>query len=143
MAIEEAGSIWNWVVPLNTLFIAATGIATWLWTRGGNAAVLKAQVDGYKAQLEASNTRADKAESANSDLLDKLHTHMLSDAAAFARLEAIATEASRVSVAAEVRLTASLDNLGKRIDSMSERFDQFLQNQATLIKSINLGNEHR
>lgn len=131
------GSVWSWIVPVNTVFIAVTAAATWLWTRGGNAAVLKRQVEDAKQNLDIANLRTERAETEYAKLLERLHEHMLTDAASFARLEAIASEASRISVSAEVRLTASLDNLGKRLDTMAERFDQFLQNQSAFISAIN------
>lgn len=120
------GTPWTWIIPLNTVFIAFTAIASWLYSRGGKEALLKEQVRAAQAALELANTRAEKAETTNDLLLERLHTHMLSDAAAFAKLEAMASETSRTGLASEARLTIALDNLTKRIDGVADRFDTFL-----------------
>lgn len=117
---------WEWIVPLNTIFIAATAIATWIWTRGGKEAVLRNQVESGVAALRAANERADKSEAKYDVLIERLHEHMVADAAAFAKLEALASETARSGLASELRLTNALDNLSKRIDGMAERFDDFL-----------------
>lgn len=117
---------WEWIVPLNTVFIAVTAVATWIWTRGGKEAVLRTQVEAGLAALVAANARADKSEAKYDILIERLHEHMVADAAAFAKLEALASETARSALASESRLTNALDNLSKRIDGMAERFDDFL-----------------
>lgn len=115
------------------VFSVLTGVGTWLFTRGGNEAVLKEQVKSAEKALAISTSRAEKAEASSAELLERLHAHMLADAAAFAKLESLSQEFSRSSIASESRLTAAIDKLVQRIDSMSERFDTLLQNQALII----------
>lgn len=124
---------WEWIVPLNTLFIAITAVGTWLFTRGGKEAVLTAAVTAAEAALVAQTLRAEKAEKAHDELMERLHAHMLADASAFAKLEAIAGEAARSGSASEVRLTAAIDKLVGRIDNMSEQFTGFVQRVAPLL----------
>ena len=105
---------------------------TFLWTRGGKAALLAQQVQDAKALAKAATDRADKVQATYDAMLERLHQHMLDDAAAFAKLEAIASEAARTTVASEARLTLALENLGKRMDDMTGRFDMFLQRYMAL-----------
>lgn len=120
------GTPWQWIVPLNTIFIFATAVATWLYSRGGKEALLREQVRAAQEALNVANLRAEKSELANDALLERLNTHMLQDASAFAELKALASETSRSAIASETRLTNALDNLSKRIDGMAERVDTFL-----------------
>lgn len=132
--VESVGSsFWPWVVPINTILIFIVGIATWFYSRGGAEAILQEQVKAAKAALEVSVVRADKAERANLELLERLHNHMLSDASAFSKLEALTAEATRTGVAAEMRLSTAIDKLVARIDGMSDRFDMFITRIAPLI----------
>lgn len=120
--------IWDWgtLASVSFAFTALGSLATWLWTRGGKAAMLAEQIRVANAAMVTASMRADTIQARYDDLLKSLHEHMIADAGSFARLEAIATEAGRTSVAAEVRLTAALEHLGQRIDSMSERFDTLI-----------------
>lgn len=142
--VVESMSPWTWIVPINTVLIFLTGAATWLYTRGGKEAILLEQVKASKEALEgqvraskealdATTLRAERAEKANAELLERLHTHMLSDASAFAKLEALTAEATRTGVASEMRLSTAIDKLVMRIDGMSERFDTFITRIAPLI----------
>lgn len=124
---------WEWIVPVNSVFILLTGIATWLYTRGGKEAVLLAAVKAAETALQAQTDRAEKAEKAHDELMERLHAHMLADASAFAKLEAIAGEAARSGSASEIRLTAAIDKLVTRIDNMSEQFTSFAGRIAPLI----------
>lgn len=133
--MSDVGEIpWGWIVPLNTLFIAGTAVGTWLFTRGGKEAILLAAVKAAEAALSAQTLRAEKAEGAHAELMERLHAHMLADASAFAKLEAIAGEAARSGSASEVRLTTAIDKLVTRIDNMSEQFTTFAGRLAPLIQ---------
>lgn len=133
LVAQVAHPDWGMFAAAGVIFTIVSSIGTWLFTRGGKEAVLKEQVRVAEAALLASNTRATAAEAANASLLDKLQNHMTSDAAAFAKLEALTGEATRNGVASEQRLTAAIEKLVERIDGMSNRFDQLLQNQATIL----------
>lgn len=133
MADVEGVSVWTWIVPINTVLIFVSGAAAWLYSRGGKEAILVEQVRVAKEAFDAANARADKAEKTNAELLERLHTHMLSDASAFAKLEALTAEATRTGVASEMRLSTAIDKLVTRIDGMSERFDTFITRIAPLI----------
>ncbi len=123
----DLSGYWGLFASAGIALTALGSAVTFLWTRGGKAALLGQQVQDAKALAKAATERADKVQATYDAMLERLHQHMLDDAAAFAKLEAIASEASRTTVASEARLTLALENLGKRIDGMSERFDTFMQ----------------
>lgn len=135
MADVEGVPIWTWIVPINTILIFVIGAASWFYSRGGKEAILQEQVRASKEALETAIARAEKAEKAYTDLLERLHDHMLADASAFAKLEALTAEATRTGVASEMRLSTAIDKLVARIDGMSERFDMFITRIAPLIPS--------
>lgn len=120
------GDDWGTLASISAAFTAVGSVATWLWSRAGKSAILAQHVKEAKENAAAAAVRADKIQEAYDKLLDDLRQHMIADAASFAKLEAIAGEASRVSVSSEGRMTAALDNLGKRVDAMAARFDEFL-----------------
>lgn len=124
---------WGMFAAAGVVFTILSAFCTWLFTRGGNEAVLKEQVRVAEAALLATAVRADKAEAANASLLKELQTHMTADATAFAKLEALTAEATRNGAAAEQRLTTAIEKLVDRIDAMGVRFDQLIQNQATIL----------
>lgn len=124
---------WGAPAAVGVLFAIMSSLATWIFTRGGKEAVLKEQVRVAEATLLAASNRADRAEASNASLLEKLQTHMTSDAAAFAKLEALTAEATRNGAASEQRLTSAIEKLVERIDAMAGRFDQLIQNQATIL----------
>ena len=132
-SIPGVGSviIWDWgtMASISLAFTAVGSLSTWLWNRGGKAALVKAQIDTYERALKDANDRTDKVQMAYDKLLADLHGHMLSDAASFAKLEAVASTAVTATIASETRLTAAMDKLGTRIDGMAERFDAFLSNR--------------
>lgn len=120
--------IWDWatLASISFAFGGLGSLITWVWNRGGKSALLQQKVKDAESAVLQADERTDRIQAAYNKLLEDLHNHMLADAAAFAKLEAVAGEASRVSVAAELRLTASMDNLGKRVDAMAARFDEFM-----------------
>lgn len=132
----DSFSFWSWIVPINTVLIFVIGTASWFYSRGGKEAILQEQIKASKEALAIAIARADKAEAANAELLERLHTHMLSDASAFSKLEALTAEAARTGIAAEMRLSNAIDKLVSRIDGMSERFDMFITRIAPLIPPV-------
>lgn len=127
--MTDPGTAWDWgaFTAAGVVFTIIGSIGTWLWNRGGNAAVLKQQVTDSKDALKVANDRAEKAQKAYDELLEKLHTHMLADAASFAKLEALTAEAARSGVASEARLTGAIDKLVGRIDSLSDNLNTFFR----------------
>lgn len=123
---EVAEIPWGWVAPITTALMGVTAVATWFYSRGGKEALLQQQIESTEAALAVANSRADKAEANYSALLERLHKHMMDDATAFAKLESFVSESTRSSGAAEARLTIALDNLGRRIDGMSDRMDKII-----------------
>lgn len=124
MAIE--GVDWG---TLGSVGIATTALGsalTWIWTRGGKAALLAQRVTDAEKSTAAANARADAAEKAHDTLRTDLHTHLLADATSFTKLEGLATEATRATTASETRLTNAIEGLGARMDTMTKRFDDFL-----------------
>ncbi len=120
------GADWGTWASIGTACTAAGSLVTWLWGRAGKSAILAQHVKEAKEAAAAAITRADKMQVSYDKLLDDMRQHMIADAASFAKLEAIAGEASRVSVASELRLTSALENLGNRVDAMAARFDEVL-----------------
>lgn len=120
---------WDWgvITATGVVFTIVSTIGTFLFTRGGREALLRQQVANMKEATEAANARADKAEAANTDLRNQLQSHMISDAAAFAKLEALTAEAARGGAASEQRLTSAIDKLVNRIDNMSNQINNFVQ----------------
>ncbi len=132
---NTAFNLGDWGAPaaVGVMFAILSSVGTWLFTRGGNEAVLKEQVKVAEASLLAANTRADRVEATNKELSEKMQTHMVNDAAAFAKLEMLTGEANRNGAASELRLTNAIEKLVSRIDDMAGRFDQLIQNQATIL----------
>lgn len=128
----DLSGYWGVFASVGIALTALGSAVTFLWTRGGKAALLAQQVQDAKAQAKIATDRAEKVQAAYDALLERMHQHMIDDAAAFAKLEAIASEAARTTVASEARLTLALENLGKRMDDMTGRFDMFLQRYMAL-----------
>ena len=134
-SIPGVGSviIWDWgtLASISFAFTAIGSLGTWLWTRGGRAALQAQAIKTSEVALKSANDRTDKVQAAYDKLLDELHNHMLADAAAFAKLEQIAMSAASASIASESRLTRAMYKLGDRIDHMAERFDAVLMRDAS------------
>jgi hypothetical protein len=118
---------WSIVAPISIAATAIGSFITWFWSRAGKAALLQQQVTDAKDHAKQSDERANTIQKAHETLLERLHEHMLADAGSFAKLEAIASEATRTALASEQRLTGALDMLAKRLDTMTQRLDEFLQ----------------
>lgn len=135
MATEAVQTVTDWGIV--TAVSAATtllgALVTWVYTRGGKAAILEKQAADARDDLKVAQDRTDVIQKAYDSLLERLHEHMLTDAAAFAKLEALTAEATRNGAASEVRLTTAIEKLVERIDGMSSRFDTFITSIAPLI----------
>lgn len=126
MILADFSADWGAFGAVGVMFSILSSVGTWLFTRGGKAALLQQQVNMAQEHLKSAENRADKAEAAYASLFDKLHEHMLSDSAAFSKLEALTAEASRTGRDSELRLTTAVDKLVNRIEGMSERMDRFI-----------------
>lgn len=119
-----SAAIWDWgtIASVGFAFTALGSAITFIWGRGGKAALMQQQVKDAHEAAAAANKRADALQVSIDVLLASLNAHMVTDAASFAELKAMAGEASRISTSAEIRLTASIDKLGERVDNMAEQF---------------------
>ena len=79
-----------------------------------------------KEHAVAAQSRADHVQANFDNLLTQMHTHMINDAAAFAKIDVFMTSSSKDIVSAEDRLARSMDILAERITLMSNRLDNFL-----------------
>lgn len=59
----------------------------------------------------------------------ELADHRIEDARQFARIEAMASEASRAQVNAEGRMTRAIEEVGDKLDAMGVRLDRFLEHR--------------
>ena len=125
--MSETSIDWAAISATGVVFTIISTVGTFLFTRGGRETLLNAQIESMQKAAEAANARADKAEAANADLRAQLQGHMVADAAAFAKLEALTAEAARGGAASELRLSAAIEKLVNRIDNMSNQFNNFIQ----------------
>lgn len=119
MDIGEAAAV-------GTICSALSAAASWYLTRANEQRkkVAEDTTSALKAQ-SAENLAA--ACLAKLELLaTNLHTHEINDAAAFAKLETLVNAVSGTQVAIEARIAKSLEELGERLDAMTQRFDRFL-----------------
>jgi hypothetical protein len=130
------GVDWGTLASVGFAFTAIGSFGTWLWNRGGRAALLAQSVKASADELKAANERTDKVQVAYDKLLEELHNHMLADAASFAKLEQIAATAANATIAAEARLTGAMEKLGDRIDKMSDRFDVLMNSRVNFLAAI-------
>lgn len=135
MATEQ-GFDWGVISATGVIFTIASAVGTFLFTRGGREALLKQQIESMQKVIDAANTRADKAETANAELRAQLAAHMVADAAAFAELKALTAESARGSTASELRLTGAIDKLVTRIDGLANQFTTFVQRFSPALANI-------
>jgi hypothetical protein len=126
MADPATGFDWGTWASIGIATGALGSAVTWIWSRGGKAALLAREVADAKTDAGDALKKVDNFGEDITKLREDFHEHMLKDAAAFAKLESIATEASRATIASEVRLTTAIENLGGRMDAMGRRFDDVI-----------------
>lgn len=137
MADPVIGFDWSTMSSIAIATGGAGSLLTYIFGRGGKAALLRKQVDDFTQNVKENRERIDAFGQENrrrieafevelTKMREDFHDHTLADAAAFAKLESVASEAHRATVASEVRLTTAIENLGGRLDAMGKRFDEFV-----------------
>jgi len=118
---------WAMISALCAAFALASSFGTWLFTRGGKAAVSQERAKMLQEQVTKGETREAKLDASYDELLERLHKHEMADVGAFTRLEALATQAASAATGAEVRLTKSMENLAVRFDALADNLNRFMR----------------
>ena len=124
--LNHWGADWEVLASFCVACSALASLITWVWNRGGKSAILAQEVKLGEDALARAISRADRIQASYDKLLGDMHDHELRDATDFAELRSATGEATRTTIASEARLSTALDNLGKRLDTMTTRFDEFM-----------------
>lgn len=115
----ETGTIIAIIGVVVAVLVAASGLATWLLTRGGREA-------SYVAQAKNAETLAITATANYNLLLNRLHDHETKSAVLFERLEGMTQSTSAATITSENRLSKSIDELKDTMKDFIKRFDTAL-----------------